>query len=89
MEPYNRTNVTTIINGAVQLNSGTRATGVAAQTYQNTIISQLTTLLGDLPSQFHQVMLCLPPAGITYGGIPNWSAYGFAGHWLTAFSNDQ
>jgi hypothetical protein len=77
MEPFNGTTTTNkrVTMGAYQMNITQKAKGVNDDTVVEAAKARLTALLGDLPSQFNHVMLCLP-AGTLDDGTANWAAYG-------------
>ena len=68
MKPYDGTTSTgrAVRGGVYQVSITNKVVGVLAATVQNAVVARLTALLGDLPSQFDHVMLCLP-AGVDFG----------------------
>ena len=68
MKPYDGTTSTgrAVRGGAYQVSITNKVVGVLAATVQNAVVARLTALLGDLPSQFDHVMLCLP-ARVNFG----------------------
>jgi hypothetical protein len=73
MEPFEGTTTTgqTIAGGVIDIGVDTYVIGASNRNVENAAVTALTALLGDLPSQFDHVMLCLPP-----GTAGNWIAYG-------------
>ena len=72
MDPFNG-NATTgepISNGVYQVNITVNVTGRTASDVQSNVTSALQVLLGNLPTQFDHVMVCLPP-----GTAPGWISY--------------
>ena len=61
MEPFNGTTSTgyDVDRGVVEVTIADNVSGKSLRTIQNAASSQASTLLGDLPSQFDHVMLCL------------------------------
>jgi len=59
-----------------------RSTG--RQTVHEAAVNELTKRLGDLPSQFDHVMLCLPRG--TDGG--QLLAYAYINHWLSVYHDE-
>jgi hypothetical protein len=78
MEPYEGTTATGVsipgaqyTKGVVEVEISNNIQGADHSTIKNAAVNAATALLGDLPSQFDHVMLCIPSG--TSGG---WIAYG-------------
>ncbi len=72
MKPFVGTTTTgiSIQNGVFQITIPDNVLGVQNVGVRNSVVQALTQQLGDLPSQFDHVMLCLP-----HGTVNNWLAY--------------
>ena len=72
MKPYNGTTLTgkNITNGVFEITVPIMVTGVANRAVSDQVEAALTQELGNLPSQFDHVMLCIPP-----GTQSGWVAY--------------
>ena len=72
VNPFNGTTATrqNVTDGLIQVNLLTNVRGARDQDIMNQVELQLRRLVGDLPSQFDHVMLCLPP-----GTLGTWISY--------------
>ena len=72
-----------ITDGVVEVTIPDTVSGASDSTIRNAAVNAATTLLGDLPSQFDHVMLCIPPG--TSGG---WIAYAYVNSWLSVYNDN-
>jgi len=79
---FNPTTNSQATNGVYQVTISQTVTGIADSTVRNAVTSQLTSDLGNLPSQFDHVMLCLPA-----GTSGSWIAYAYVNSWLSVYNN--
>jgi len=85
MIPFNgrtRTGVS-ILNGVYSVAINRRVTSVEEGVIRDAVSDALTRELGDLPSQFDHVMLCLPPK--TNGDWIGYGKYQKLFHWLVGW----
>jgi hypothetical protein len=76
-------NGTSVSKGAISVNIAMDVTAVADGIVRDAMRSAATNQLGDLPSQFDHVALCIPP-----GTSGRWIAYGYVNSWLTVFNDN-
>jgi hypothetical protein len=84
MLPFSGTTPTgmEITNGVTEISIAETVNGKGFKKIENAAVAQATEILGDLKSQFHYVMLCLPP-----GTMGSWIAFAYANHWLSIYNN--
>jgi len=72
-------------NGVYSVKINQPVLGVDVSTIVNAVKAAATDALGNLPSQYDNVMLCIPPGTKSNGR--DWHAFAYVNHWLSVFND--